>query len=129
MKQYILRDPEIARRMIDFIRSTAGAANAAGRPLVVEISEYAQKRSNEQNRLYWSLLTEIAEQAVIDGKRFSREAWHEAMKDQFAPKQEGPNGLVAISTTQMTKPQFTEYVQKIESHAAQTFCVEFSATL
>lgn len=124
---FILRDPEIARRMVDFIRATAGPANAAGRPLVVEIAEYSAKRSNEQNRLLWALLSEIAEQVELDGKRFSKEAWYVHYLDMYAPKQEGPRGLVPIGTSQMNKQQMQEFTTKIEVNAVQELNVEFIA--
>ena len=123
---FVLRAPEHARSMLDYVKAHAGAQAAAGRPLVVEVSEYTAKRSDAANRRYWAMLEEIAEQAVIEGKCFSRDVWHEAMKDQFAPKQEGPRGLVAMSTSQMTKQQFGEYMEKIEAYAVQTLGVEFA---
>jgi len=69
-------------------------------------------------------LSDVAEQAVVDGKRFSKDAWFEYFKGQFAPKQEGPNGLVAVSTTQMTKQQFGDFMQHVEVAAVQTLGVE-----
>lgn len=127
MRQFVLRAPEHGKAMVDYVKAHAGAQAAAGKPLVVSVDEYNAKRSNQANARYWALLEEIAEQAVIDGKQFSREVWHEWFKDRFAPKQEGPSGLVAMSTSAMAKPQFQEYVQRIEVHAVQTLGVEFSA--
>lgn len=125
-KTFVLRSPEHGHQLVSYIKAIAGPAAAAGRPLVVEVGEYNQRRSNEQNRLLWALLTEIAEQVELDGKRFSKEAWHEHFKDMFAPKQEGPGGLVAMSTSQMNKQQFQEYVTRIEVHSVQTLGVEFA---
>lgn len=127
MPTYILRNKDIAQRMVDYVKAVAGPAAASGKPIVVEIGEYQAKRSSEQNRLLWALLTEISEQVEVGGKRFSKDAWHEHFKDQFAPKQEGPNGLVATSTSQMTKQQFQEYVTRIECYAVQELSVEFAA--
>lgn len=124
---YVLRNAEIAKRMIGQIKMLAGAAAAAGRPLHVEISEYQEKRSGDQNRRLWALLTEIAEQVEVDGKRYTKEAWFEFFKSEFGAKQEGPNGLVSMSTTQMTKQQFADFMTRIEAHAVQTLGVEFAA--
>lgn len=126
MSVFILRTPEHAKRMWDYCKAVAGPAAAAGRPVMVEITECKAKRSGEQNRRYWAILEDIAEQAVVDGKRFSREVWHEHFKDMFAPKQEGPRGLVAMSTTQMNKQGFSEYCEHIESYAVQYLSVEFA---
>lgn len=125
-RQFILRDPEHAHRLIDFLKATAGPQAAVGRPWCVSVDEYHAKRSTDANARYWALLTEIAEQAVVDGKRFSRDAWHQHFRDQYAPKEDSPSGPVAMSTSQMNKQTFSEYMQRVEVFAAQTLGVEFS---
>jgi hypothetical protein len=49
------------------------------------------------------------------------------MKDRFAPKVEGPSGLLSVSTTQMNVEQFNQYMTQIESFAVQELGVEFAA--
>jgi hypothetical protein len=73
------------------------------------------------------LLGEIAEQVEVNGKWFSRDVWHEWAKEQYAPKVEGPSGLLTVSTTQMNVEQFAQYMTQIESYAAQELGVEFAA--
>jgi hypothetical protein len=124
---YVLRNPDIAKRMVDFIKATAGPANAAGRPLVVTVAEYKAKRSSEANARYWALLGEIAEQVQVRGKYFSRDVWHEHFKAMFAPKDDGPGGLIPISTSQMNAEQFSHYMTQVEVYAAQQLGVEFAA--
>jgi hypothetical protein len=124
MPTFVLRDPEHARKMVQFIKDNAGEQARIGQPLVVTVEAYQAKRSGEQNRRLWAILSDVAEQAVVDGKRFSKEAWFEYFKGQFAPKQEGPNGLVAVSTTQMTKQQFGDFMTRVEVAAVQTLGVE-----
>lgn len=124
---YVLRNPDIAKRMVDFIKATAGPANAAGRPLMVTVEEYGAKRSTQANARYWALLEEISEQAYVDGKRFSREAWHTYFREQYAPKEDGPAGLTPMSTSQMDKEAFGAYVTRIELYAVETLNVEFAA--
>ncbi|MFM0439250.1 recombination protein NinB [Paraburkholderia strydomiana] len=125
MTTFILRSPEHAHKLVSFLKENAGEQARIGQPLVVTVEAYQAKRSGEQNRRLWALLTDIAEQAVIDGKRFSKEAWFEHFKSEFAPKQEGPRGLVAMSTTQMTKQQFADFMTRVEVAAVQTLGVEF----
>ena len=125
MPTFTLRTPEDGRRMVQFVKENAGEQARIGQPLVVSVDAYQAKRSGEQNRRLWALLTGIAEQAVIDGARFSKEAWFEHFKSEYAPKQEGPRGLVAVSTTQMTKQQFADFMTRIEVHAVQALGVEF----
>lgn len=127
MKTFVLREREHAARMWDYIKATAQAQADAGRPLVVEISEYDAKGSNEQLRLIWALFTDIAEQVELHGKRFSKEAWYAHYLDIYAPKQEGPSGLIPIGLSQMKKRQRAEFITKVESHAIQELGVEFAA--
>jgi hypothetical protein len=123
-KIFVLRDAEIARRMVNYVKAIAGPAAAAGRPLMVTIDEYSAKRSSQANARYWALLEDISEQAVIEGKRFSREAWHTYFREKYAPKEDGPAGLVAMSTSQMNKETFANYMQRVEVAAVQTLGVE-----
>lgn len=127
MPTYILRNKEIAQRMVDDIKAVAGPAAAAGKPIVVEVGEYQARRSTQANARYWALLEEISEQAYIDGKRFSREAWHTFFRDQFAPKEDGPAGLTPMSTSQMDKETFQRYTTQIELYAVETLGIEFAA--
>ncbi|UJH75018.1 recombination protein NinB (plasmid) [Burkholderia cenocepacia] len=127
MPTYILRNKDIAQRMVDYIKAVAGPAAKSGRPIVVEIGEYQAKRSTQANARYWALLEEISGQAYVDGKRFSREAWHTYFREQYAPKEDGPAGLTPMSTSQMDKETFQRYVTQIEVYAAETLGVEFAA--
>jgi hypothetical protein len=107
---YVLRNPEIAKRMVAQVKMLAGAAAAAGRPLMVTIEEYGTKRSTQANARYWALLEEISEQAYVDGKRFSREAWHTYFREQYAPKEDGPAGLTRKRSARMSRgSNFTQY--------------------
>lgn len=127
MPTYILRNKDIAQRMVDYIKAVAGPAAASGKPIVVEVGEYQAKRSTQANARYWVLLEEISGQAYVDGKRFSREAWHTYFREQYAPKEDGPAGLTPMSTSQMDKETFQRYVTMIEVYAAETLGVEFAA--
>jgi hypothetical protein len=127
MRTFILRDPEHAKAMVAFIKENAGEQARIGRPLVVTVTEHKAKRSSEANARYWALLGEIAEQVKVNGKWFSRDVWHEWAKEQYAPKVEGPSGLLTVSTTQMNVEQFAQYMTQIESYAAQELGVEFAA--
>lgn len=126
MPTYILRNKDIAQRMVDYIKDVAGPAAASGKPIVVEVGEYQAKRSTQANARYWALLEEISGQAYVDGKRFSREAWHTYFREQYAPKEDGPAGLTPMSTSQMDKETFQRYVTQIEVYAAETLGVEFA---
>ncbi|MBR8343041.1 recombination protein NinB [Burkholderia ambifaria] len=126
-KVFVLRAPEHGHALVSYIKSLAGPMAASGKPLMVTVDEYQAKRSSEQNRLLWAFLTEIAEQVELEGKRFTKEAWYAHYLDLYAPKQEGPRGLVPVGSSQMTKEQFANFVTRIECHAVQELDVEFAA--
>lgn len=125
MPVFTLRNKEAAAAAWNFIRENAAEQARIGQPLVVSVDAYVAKRSLQANARYWALLDDISEQAEIDGKRFSREAWHTYFREQYAPKEDGPAGLVAMSTAQMNKETFSNYVQRVEVYAVQTLGVEF----
>ena len=55
-----------------------------------------RKRTQPQNRRYWGqgVLAQVAAQAVVDGKQFSAETWHEMFKRMFIGVEELPDGSV-----------------------------------
>lgn len=124
---FVLKSADIIQAMKAFIDSNALEMARQGKPLAVQVSEYKSKRKQEQNAYYWLRLQEIAEQAWVGGRQYSREVWHEFYKDKYAPKEEAPNGkLVATSTTKMSVPEFAKYVEAIEAEAAMEYGVRFS---
>jgi hypothetical protein len=125
MAIFTLRNREAAAAAWKFIKDNAAEQARIGQPLVVSVDAYQAKRSLQANARYWAMLDDIAEQAEIEGKRFSREAWHTYFREQYAPKEDGPAGLVAMSTAQMNKETFNNYVQRVEVYAVQALGVEF----
>lgn len=127
VKTFVLREKAHAQSLVAYLKQHAGPQAHAGKPLVVTVAEHKAKRSSEANARYWALLADIAEQVQIDGKYFSKDTWHEHMKDLFAPKEDGPGRLLPISTSQMNTEQFNHYMTQIEVYAAQELGVEFAA--
>lgn len=126
MKTFVLREREHADHMWQYVKRHAADAARSGRPLSVTVSEYRETRSSAANARYWALLGEIAEQVQVNGKWFSKDVWHEHFKSMFAPKEDGPAGLLPVSTSQMNTEQFASYMTQIESYAAQELGVEFT---
>jgi hypothetical protein len=92
------------------------------------LSVSRRKRTPAQNRRYWGggVLAQIAEQAVINGKQFPAEVWHEQFKRQFIGVVELPNGDVqGMSSTKLTTAEFCEFSDKVEAYAATTLGVTF----
>lgn len=109
------------------------------RPLELILREEKKGRSLDANALMWAgPLREIAEQAWVDGRQYSAEVWHEAMKRWYLPEETDAefermvkdgyvkwailpvNGEPVLigSTTQLTKYGFSVYLQQVEAHGA-----------
>lgn len=120
MKQQILIDDERARGYaLGIIK-----AMSLDEPMLVTVEPYREKRSLEQNRRYWAILQDIAEQVKPSGDAYSANTWHK----YFAGKHLGiietklPNGKTTtepVSTTTLKVDAFSEYMTKIEAFAAE----------
>lgn len=87
-----------------------------------------RKRTKPQNRRYWGrgVLAQVAEQAVVNGKLYSAEIWHEQFKRQFIGFDELPNGqIVGRSSTALTTAEFSDFCSKVEAYAATELGVTF----
>jgi len=81
------------------------------------------KRSLEQNRYYWAVLTDISEQ-VVPGKAYEPSVWHEYLRALFLPERivELPDGsvkMVEASTSELRINEFTEYLEKVIKWSAE----------
>ena len=121
----MLRDETHIRVLSAFLKANARAMARDGRPLAVHVTEHKAKRNTQQNRLYWALLREISEQAWIDGRRFSSEAWHAYFAGQYIGLEDMPGGgQTPISTTSLSVHEFADYVTRIQSYAATELGIE-----
>lgn len=87
-----------------------------------------RKRTPKQNRRYWGngILAQIAQQAVVNGKKFSAEVWHEMFKRMFIGVIELPNGDVqGMSSTELDTKEFCEFSDKVEAYACTDLGVTF----
>ena len=118
LKHFILRDERSCASLYAFLKANWQAMAKDGKPLAVQVSEYKQKRNSDQNRYYWQLLRFIADNAWIDGRQYSDEAYHEFYKRKFIGLEELPGGAqVGISTTKLSVSEFADYIRKIEFDA------------
>lgn len=102
------------------------------KPLEVIIREEVKQRGLSQNAYYWMRLGEIAEQGWFQGRLYSADVWHEYCKKYVMPEEivtkdgeirskwvDSPDGSrVVISTTQLAKGCFAEYVGMVEAFGA-----------
>ena len=108
--------------------------------LEVVIREPVKVRGLDQNGLYWLRLGEIAEQAWLGGRQYSKEVWHHYAGINLMPEKvttkdgevrskwiEVPSGdPIVISTTQLERRCFAEYTTAVEAFGAG-LGVQFSA--
>jgi hypothetical protein len=97
-----------------------------GRRLVLVVKE--RQRTNPQNRRYWGkgVLAQIAEQAVVNGKQYDAETWHELFKRMFIGVKELPNGeIVGMSSKELSTVEFSDFCSKVEAYAATSLGVTF----
>ena len=98
----------------------------AGGRWVLTVSR--MKRTKKQNKRYWGggVLKQIADQAVVSGKMYSSETWHELFKRKFIGTEELPNGeLIGKSSTDLSTVEFSEFCDRVEAYAASELGVVF----
>ncbi len=91
-------------------------------PWVLTFQKLEEKRRDVQNRRYWAIMHEIAEQLKINDQQMIAEVWHEWAKRRFIGVKEIvlPDGEVVVlgmTSTELTVPEFSDYMQMIEAWA------------
>ena len=97
-----------------------------GRQLVLTCK--LRTRTTKQNKRYWSrgVLKQIAEQAVVNGRQYSAEVWHELMKKKFIGLVELPDGsVIGQSSRDLSTTQFGEFCEQVEAYACTELSVVF----
>lgn len=87
-----------------------------------------RKRTKAQNRRYWGggVLAQIAQQAVVNGRQYDAQTWHELLKRMFIGVVELPDGsVVGKSSTDLTTAEFAEFCTRVEAYAASELGVTF----
>lgn len=104
-------------------------------PIEAVFREKQKGRKPDANALMWAgPLKDIAEQAWVEGRRYSAEVWHEQFKRLYLPEEydpelckEGyrkwdytPSGdrVLIGSTTQLTVKGFAQYLTQVEADGA-----------
>lgn len=105
---------------MEHLKAAFSAASRAltGDCFVLTLQREKEKRRSAQNRRYWAVLHEIAEQLNISDV----EAWHEWAKRRFIGVKEVtlPDGeIVAVgkSSTELSVKDFADYMTSIEAWA------------
>ena len=121
-----LYNPQQAHVVLADLWPLIKATLTAGKRLQLTVKP--EKRSQAQNRRYWGqgVLAQIAAQAVVGGKLYSAESWHEQFKRQFIGVIELPNGgIQGMSSKELNTAQFCEFSDKVEAYACTDLGVTF----
>lgn len=83
-----------------------------------------EKRSNEQNRRLWAMLTDVSRQVEWYGKTLSPEDWKHLFtaslqKTQAVPGIDGGFVVLGLSTSRMTKSEMCDLQTLIEAFGAE----------
>ena len=96
-----------------------GLMREAGTGYELVLRPLKSKRSVDQNRRYHAMLRDLAAIAWLDGRQYSKEAWHEWAKQEFIGWEDLPGGgRKGISTTTLSIEEFASYMTQIEAWAA-----------
>ena len=113
---------DIQRQLYPFLKQVL----QSGARWVLKVERH--KRTKAQNRRYWGggVLAQIAQQAVVNGRKFDAEVWHEQAKRMFIGVIELPNGdVVGKSSTELNTKEFCEFCDRVEAWAATELGVTF----
>lgn len=85
---------------------------------------YHLKRTLQQNRRYHAVCAEIAEQLILEGRRFTPDALKEYFKRLYigsteVPMPDGSVAIYGISTTTLSVGEFADYMTRIDAWATE----------
>lgn len=85
--------------------------------ILIEVGPYSEQRSVAQNKLLHAILRDVADNLVVNGQRFSQEAWKELFRRRFIGTEEvllpsGERIERGISTTTLDRGQMTEAIDQ-----------------
>jgi hypothetical protein len=138
VKTYVVSSPEQAHAMANQLyQNDLKPAAADGVIMRVDVQEWDDDRSLQQNRFYWGpCLKEISEQARVAGVQYTDEAWHEFFKRQFLGfeiekvKVAGRRKTTIIrrlkSTRKLGVRAFSKYLDQVQAYATTELGVQFS---
>lgn len=118
-----LANAQQAHQCLTALWSTLKPFLIQGQRFEVEIRP--ERRSSEQNARMWAMLTEVSQQVEWYGKKLSAEDWKHVFSASLRRLDVVPNldgtGFVALgmSTSQMTKREFSDLMELIASFGAE----------
>jgi hypothetical protein len=131
-RPFLLRDVRVRDTLVSAINNLPLDNE---HPIEVVIREPVKARKPDQNSAYWAgPLRDIAEQAYVEGRRYSSDVFHEFFKREFLPEEyneedcrEGyvkwdytPGGerVLVGSTKSLTVKGMAKYITQVEAYGA-----------
>lgn len=135
----IVTTPEQSHAAASAAHALCKRLAAEGRRARITAAEAEDDRSLQANRFYWGVvLKETAEQATVNGQRYTAEAWHELGKRQFLGYEfkkvavAGRKRKTVIktlrSTTKLKVRAMSKYLEQFMAFAVTDLGVRFSET-
>lgn len=96
------------------------------RPILIEVTDFKERKTRQQEKLYHAILGDVAQQVEVDGKRFSALAW----KEYFVRKYVGTEDVVLPtgeiihqrkSTTDLSAEDYSELIDKTLGELAMEY--------
>lgn len=133
----VANNPVRAHEAVQQAWAMGKALTIAGRKFHITAAEAEDDRTLLQNRYYWrACLQEIAEQASINGQRWTAEAWHELFKRMFlgyeikkvrVAGKKRPTIIRRLKSTAKLKVRaMGDYLDKVQAFASTDLSVRFS---
>lgn len=134
--QRIAGTPEMWRSAATAIFRAGEAMIAAGKPVQVTLTEWEDDLTARQRGfLHAAVFPQIAEQVRVNGERFVPEVWKEYFRKLFLGSRYVMQKLpgqkravpvkVRVSTEDLGIKAYSEHIDKVISHAATEFGVQF----
>jgi hypothetical protein len=87
-------------------------------------------RGNQELKIYWARLRDIANQAIIEKNQFEPTSWHEYFKRKFIGCLDLPGGqVIGMSTSGYDDQEMKEYRWKVEEFASREFGVVYTENI
>lgn len=116
MKQsFVLAHDEARRRALQAVENAPEGYAVVVKP---------PTRNLEQNALLWALLTDVSEEVIWHGRKLSPEAWKHVFssslkRQDVVPGLDGGFVVLGLSTSQMSKAEFSDLIELIHAFRAQ----------
>jgi len=128
MKNFIVvvSTPEANKDAFQAAYARAKSLIADGKRVQITVTEDTDDVSNKQRRfLHGPVLTQIAEQVQVDGRRYEAAVWKEHLRRQFLPDAWKDGKRMRVSTEDLGVPGYSQYIDRVIAYATTEWGVAF----